>query len=109
MEQARRLQFGLVVGGDFNTQLHVGFRGSLLNDLVDRLELQIANDDVNHDPHKDTWTFESSMGVRRRIDFFCCLAFPCHCCLLPPLIASTWGQIIVPSSLPLISHGAKNA
>ena len=53
MEEARELQFGFVVGGDFNKELNVGFRGSLLNDLVDTFELQIANDDNNHDPDAD--------------------------------------------------------
>jgi len=61
--------FGFVVGGDFNTQFHAGFRGSLLNDLVDAFELQIANDDNNHDVQMDTWTFESPTGVRGRTVF----------------------------------------
>ena len=68
-EETRKLQFGFVVGGDLNTELNIGFRGSLFSDLVDTFELQIANDEDNHDPDADMWTFESSMGVRRRIYF----------------------------------------
>ena len=78
--------FGLVVGGDFKTQFHAGFRGNLLNDLVDVFELQIANDDNNHDVQMATWTFESFTGVRGRI-VFCCLMFVCHCYQDLPLIA----------------------
>ena len=101
MEEVRRFQFGLVVGGGFNTQLHLGFRGSLLNDLVDAFEsfeFQIANDDNNHDFHMDMWTFESSMGLWTSGGelTFCCLVFVCHCYQHVPLIASTWVRTIVP-------------
>ena len=69
MEETQQRRFGIVVGGDFNTQLNIGFREMLLNDLVAAFDLQIANDYVNHQPDVETWTFEGSTGIRRRIEF----------------------------------------
>ena len=72
LEDARGKRFQLVVGGDFNTQLNTGFRGTLLQDVGETFDLIITNDDDNHICNMDTWTFESSRGLRRRIDFIMC-------------------------------------
>ena len=72
LDDARRQSRTIVVGGDFNTQLNVGLRGDCLADMARNFHLQITNDDTHHDPNKETWTFCSSMGVRRRIDFILC-------------------------------------
>ena len=72
LEDARGGRFQLVVGGDFNTQLNTGFRGTLLQDVVETFDFTITNDDDNHTSNMDTWTFESACGVRRRIDFIMC-------------------------------------
>ena len=72
LDDARRQSRTIVVGGDFNTQLNVGLRGDCLADMARGFHLQITNDDTHHDPNKETWTFCSSMGVRRRIDFILC-------------------------------------
>ena len=72
LEDARGKRFQLVVGGDFNTQLNTGFRGTLLQDVVETFDLIITNDDDNHICNMETWTFESSCGLRRRIDFIMC-------------------------------------
>ena len=45
--------------------------GTLLQDVVGTFDL-ITNDDDNHICNMDTWTFESSCGLRRRIDFIMC-------------------------------------
>ena len=72
LEDARGKRFQLVVGGGFSTQLNTGFRGTLLQDVVETVDLTITNDDDNHICNMDTWTFESSCGLRRRIDFIMC-------------------------------------
>ena len=72
LEDARGRRFQLVVGGDFNTQLNTGFRGTLLQDVVETFDLTITNDDDNLSSNMDTWTFESACGLRGRIDFIMC-------------------------------------
>ena len=39
LEDARGKRFQRVVGGDFNTQLNTGFRGTLLQDVVETFDL----------------------------------------------------------------------
>ena len=61
-----------IVGGDFNLQLQVGNRGEQIDALAKAFGFTIANDDEHHSPAAETWTFCSSMGVKRRIDFILC-------------------------------------
>ena len=61
--------FICIVGGDFNAQLGVGPRGELLRQLSTICHLRIANEIVDDMNTSDHWTFESSMGERRQIDF----------------------------------------
>ena len=68
LEGARKRNIAYVVGGDFNTQLHVGPRGDLLMQTAHMFSMAIANAKQEH----DSWTFCSSMGVRRRLDFVLC-------------------------------------
>ncbi|CAE7565538.1 unnamed protein product [Symbiodinium natans] len=68
LEGARKRNIAYVVGGDFNTQLHVGPRGDLLMQTAHMFSMVIANAEQEH----DSWTFCSSMGVRRRLDFVLC-------------------------------------
>lgn len=57
----------IIVGGDFNTQFGIGSRGFALEQFAEEFDLCITN---ARSPEIDTdWTFESSMGVRRRLDF----------------------------------------
>ena len=65
LDEAKRLHYKIIVGGDLNTELHVGHRGNLLDEFACMWRLQVANGE-NHD---DSWTFCSSLGVRRTIDF----------------------------------------
>ena len=67
LEEARSNSFACIVGGDFNTQLHIGMRGDLLMQTLHMYQLHVANDDDSD--HDNTWTFCSSMGVKRRIDY----------------------------------------
>ena len=72
LEDARGRRFQLVVGAGFTTQLNTGFRGTLLQDVVETFASTFTNDDDNHTFNVDTWTFESPSGLRRRIDFIMC-------------------------------------
>ena len=71
---AHRNGYVVIISGDFNTQLDNGPRGQLLRELSVICHLRITNEiheDMDFDDH---WTFESSMGVRRQIDFILCSA-----------------------------------
>ena len=57
----------LVIGGDFNTQIGIGSRGECLDEFVRTFCLTIAN--KNNAPWDDQWTFSSSLGDKRKIDF----------------------------------------
>ena len=61
-----------ILGGDFNLQLQVGNRVDQIDALANAFGLTIANDDEHHSPAAETWTFCSSMGVKRRMDFILC-------------------------------------
>ena len=66
---AREFSQLLVIGGDFNTTLdNVGPRGVLLQEFTDELNIQITNVQAGDDFDK-IWTFRSSMGIRRRLDY----------------------------------------
>jgi endonuclease/exonuclease/phosphatase family metal-dependent hydrolase len=57
----------IIIGGDFNTQLNVGRRGILLQQFSDEFGLQITNNSIAE--HRDNWTFRSSTGITRRLDY----------------------------------------
>ena len=58
----------ILIGGDFNLDLGQGARGQALEDFCSEFEMIIAND--SDDPSADdNWTYVSTAGVRRRIDF----------------------------------------
>ena len=67
LDEAERLHCKFVVAGDFNTELNVGHRGNFLDEFACMSRLQLAN----YETHDDSWTFCSSPGVRRTIDFIC--------------------------------------
>ena len=57
-----------IVGGDFNSQRDVGTRGDSLRSFVSKNALRIAN--LHFTKRWDqTWTFKSSTGILRQIDF----------------------------------------
>ena len=58
----------IIIGGDFNSQLGIGIRGELLNAFAVWNGLLVANG-MTCENDGDSWTFESTMGIRRRIDF----------------------------------------
>ena len=58
-----------ILGGDFNLQLQVGNHGAQITALANAFGFTITNDDAHHSPSAEKWTFCSSMGVKRRIDF----------------------------------------
>ena len=59
----------VILGGDLNLQIDVGKRGEQFASLCSGFGLLVTNDDDHHDPLEDRWTFCSSMGIKRRIDF----------------------------------------
>ena len=67
MQQGRNLKRRLVAGGDFNSQLGVGARGIAMENVANTSGLRISNDSVNDSDNN--WTFCSSMGEKRRLDF----------------------------------------
>ena len=69
LADARRRGFSYVVGGDFNSQLDIGVRGELLDQFCQACHLSVLNRNA---PVHESWTFESCMGIRRRIDFLLC-------------------------------------
>jgi hypothetical protein len=62
---------------DFNTQLCVGLRGQMLEDLLHSFVFEIANGQPEMQNADDTWTFRSSAGIKRRIDF---ILYSSHLC-----------------------------
>ena len=69
LEETWRMGHSIIVRDDFNTQVVFGIRGLLLDETAHSFDLVVANNDG--DGEQD-WTVESSIGVRRRIDFVLC-------------------------------------
>ena len=67
MAQAQTQHRRLIIGGDFNTQLGIGIRGDMLNQIQSGYSIKCAN---NSDiPWEHQWTFCSALGAKRKIDF----------------------------------------
>lgn len=58
-----------IVGGDFNVQLGRGWRSANLKEFMHELGLIATNFDENEEEAEDKWTFRSSLGVRRVLDY----------------------------------------
>ena len=71
---AKKDGFIVIIGGDFNCQLDIGSRGEILRELSAICHLRIANEIHGDMTIEDHWTFESSMGIRRQLDFILCSA-----------------------------------
>ena len=67
LDQAQKLKRKLIVGGDFNLQLGVGVRGDEFQNIVDGVGLLTTNE--SDTPWENQWTFESTVGVRRKLDY----------------------------------------
>ena len=57
----------IIIGGDFNTQFDIGIRGVALRQFAKEFGLCITN--TTDSDTSTNWTVESSMGVRRKLDF----------------------------------------
>ena len=64
----QRLGMKCMMGGDFNTELHRGWRGDRLEQLLCEVGLVICND-VSLLPFEDAWTFKSCLGTKRILDY----------------------------------------
>ena len=60
--------YKIILGGDFNSQLDVGIRGEKIAELAEACDLYVANSGGNG-MEDNFWTFRSSLGHRRRLDF----------------------------------------
>ena len=58
----------IIIGGDFNTQLDVGYRGRLLQKFANEYKLLFGNEQIGAS-WEDNLTFFSSLGRKRQIDF----------------------------------------
>ena len=68
LDEARRQCFRIILGGDFNTVLNVGDRGAMLNEIRQNFSLRVSNDPAKLS-EAERWTFRSSMGITRQIDY----------------------------------------
>ena len=66
LTEAQSLGHATVVGGDFNSQLRVGTRGDMLQELSSMFSLQVANEACG----PDAWTFRNSAGETRSKNMF---------------------------------------
>ena len=57
-----------MIGGDFNTQIDIGYPGECLDVFVCTFCLTIAN--KNNAPWDDQWTFRSTLGEKRKNGFY---------------------------------------
>ena len=67
MDQGRGGNRKTNLGGVFNTQTNIGYRGMQLQSLIDSFGLCITN--ALDTPWDLQWTFQSMMGIKRKIDF----------------------------------------
>ena len=65
---ARTRNMKCLIGGDFNTELHRGWRGERLLEFAAEWGLICCNDPADMNP-LDSWTFESNFGCRRTLDY----------------------------------------
>ena len=61
----------------------MGKRGEQFASLCSGFGPIITNNDDHHDLLVDTWTFCSSLGIKRRIDFIV-ISYRCACWVLMP-------------------------
>ena len=66
--EAQDHSYHVIIGGDFNLSLDVGPRGDAMKELCDQFHLHIFNG-VGNAHSNSNWTFRSSMGHLRRIDY----------------------------------------
>ena len=67
VDQGQKNKRTNIIRGVFNTQTNVGYRGMQLHSLIISFGLSIAN--KSDTPWDMQWIFESSMGIKRKIDF----------------------------------------
>lgn len=68
VSEATRLRMNIIIGGDFNLCLDVGRRGTSMTDLCQLFRLTVANGSGLSSAAAN-WTFRSTLGVLRRIDY----------------------------------------
>ena len=67
VSEAQKSKRRIIIGGDFNTCLKFGTRGILLEQFSKEFGLCISNGTIPET--NDDWTFRSSMGIKRRLDY----------------------------------------
>ena len=66
--EATRLNMSVIIGGDFNLSLGIGRRGTSTTDFCQQFRLTVANSG-GLPMADDMWTFRSTLGSLRRIDY----------------------------------------
>ena len=61
-------KFQCIIGGDINTQLGTGFRSEAFKAMMGEFNLSAANETEDTDMDSE-WTFRSSMGRYRKLDY----------------------------------------
>ena len=99
-------RYRCIIGGDFYTELDRGWRFDFLREFCHKLGLDICNapDQLHVD---ESWTFQSSVGVRRCIDYllvcesiFVKTAMACNCLDLGSDHRAVRGCFEVPCARP---------
>ena len=65
VDQGKRSNRKIILGGDFNTQANIGYSGTQLQSLIDSFGLCIENN--SDTPWELQWTFQNMMGIKRKI------------------------------------------
>ena len=60
--------YSVIIGGDVNLSIGIGQRRDALQELCSMYDLNICNITLSAD-HQDAWTFRSSYGSLRRLDY----------------------------------------
>ena len=68
LAEAVSKNFKMMVAGDFNLSIGIGSRGELFQSLCDEFRLIVTNGDGDAEL-ENKWTFRSSAGELRRIDY----------------------------------------
>ena len=68
LKDAGRSNMKCIIAGDFNTSLHIGERGAILDDIANEFGLEICNRH-GYCAQADIWTFRSSMNIKCHIDY----------------------------------------
>ena len=59
-----------ILAGDLNTEMHRGWRGTRLHEVLAETGMMVCND-ITELPFDKAWTFRSCLGVKWTLDYVC--------------------------------------